>query len=312
MVRLLLVCLLIGMSLPAEAQEKWSLAPGVLTTIPPNAENSETFSGPLAIALNAPQWTPNYVPQTDTLAALAKEVTLRRPVWNLEFSFKPLRMVEVDVPVGDRLERKLVWYMVYRLRYLGEDLQLSPQETRFGGQKFPAIDRVNLATARRFFPTFVLEETQELKKSYLDRIVPAAKEVILRREFSPNRTENPERVLYNTVEISSVNIELSTGRMSKPVWGVVTWIDVDPRVDYFSIYIQGLTNAFRIEVQDGKPVRMTHKELKLNFWRPGDSVQENEEEIRYGIPVLPDSGRQEAMIERYGQTQRLDYMWIYR
>ena len=29
------------------------------------------------------------------------------------------------------------------------------------------------------------------------------------------------------------------------MWGVATWEYVDPRMDFFSIYVKGLTNAYR-------------------------------------------------------------------
>ena len=49
---------------------------------------------------------------------MAKEVILRREVYCFEFSFKPLRQIYIDVPQPNGLlKRKLVWYMVYRIRY---------------------------------------------------------------------------------------------------------------------------------------------------------------------------------------------------
>ena len=49
----------------------------------------------------------------------------------------------------------------------------------------------------------------------------------------------------NSVEISGQPIPLSTATEDNSVWGVATWVDVDPRIDFFSIYINGLTNAYR-------------------------------------------------------------------
>ena len=48
----------------------------------------------------------------------------RREIWCLEFSFKPLRMIEVDVPLpAGGTQRKLVWYLVYRVRNTGQVLK---------------------------------------------------------------------------------------------------------------------------------------------------------------------------------------------
>ena len=96
--------------------------------------------------------------------------------------------------------------------------------------------------------------------------------------------------------------------MGKTAWGIVTWEDVDPRTKWFSVYVEGLTNAYRWddgkgaftekdfgkESKIGKGRRPWRKVLKLNFWRPSDEYFEHEREIRYGVPG------------------RVDYEWVYR
>ena len=73
-------------------------------------------------------------------------------------------------------------------------------------------------------------------------------------------------------------------------WGVATWEDVDPATDHFSIYVQGLTNAYRWvdppgAYKKGNPPgtgrQFYPKTLVLNFWRPGDKEIEHEGEIRF-------------------------------
>src|SRR5687767_15911908 len=78
-------------------------AKGVITTIPPAPEDEEMFSGPrplveLPIAIDGLEYDPKLAPKTSTVFERAKNVTLRRTIWNLEFSFKPMRMVYVDIP----------------------------------------------------------------------------------------------------------------------------------------------------------------------------------------------------------------------
>ena len=86
--------------------------------------------------------------------------------------------------------------------------------------------------------------------------------------------------------------------LSKPgddhsVWGVATWEYVDPRIDSFSIYVKGLSNAYRFSDpageykpgdEPGKGRQYAQKTLKLNFWRPGDEHEINEQDIYYGGP----------------------------
>jgi hypothetical protein len=301
----------------ADATKSRPLAPGVLTVIAPAGQASETFSGPrpiVEITTGIPDldWTPNYEPKSTTLLERAKSVTFRHPIWNLEFAFKPLRMIDIDVPQpSGKMQRKTVWYMVYRVKNTGYDLNPVPVQEQLGKKSFD-IERVNFPTLR-FFPHFVLE-SHEFKKQYLDRFVPAAKKPIQARE-------NPGVELLNSIEMSQISIPLSDERFDRSVWGYVVWEDIDPRIDFFSIYVRGLTNAFEFvdppgAYKAGDPPgtgrQFTFKALQLNFWRPGDTEDVHERELKFGVPVESDPIKQQAVLQKYGLTQRLDYRWVYR
>jgi hypothetical protein len=299
------------------------LAPGILTVIPSETHAGETAQPPkplveVTVGLPDLEWTPNYMAASETLLGMSQNVVLRRDsgreTWNLEFAFKPLRMVTVDVPLSDgRLMPKLVWYMIYRVRYLGEDLQPVPRESPYGDITYPDVTGVDYRS-RRFFPHFVLEGYDVGRKAYLDQIIPAARRAIEARE----RVGQP---IYNSVEITRVPIPLTDEDEDRGVWGVVTWTDIDPRIDFFSIFVQGLSNAYRFEdpegeFQAGDPPGtgriIFRKTLRLNFWRPGDSVFEHEGEIRYGVPLELDPDDQLEALSHYGLTERLDFDWVYR
>jgi hypothetical protein len=81
------------------------------------------------------------------------------------------------------------------------------------------------------------------------------------------------------------------------VWGVAVFEDVDPRIDYVSVYVSGLTNAFRIQPDPSQP--NLRKTLQLNFWRPGDTIAEDKDAIAYGIPLVDDPQQQVKICERY-------------
>jgi hypothetical protein len=296
-----------------EAQGVRRLAPGVLRVIPPEPNEEETFLGPVTLdPLTRFEWTPNYAAETQTLQQKASKVVLRQNVWNLEFSFKPLRMVHVDIPQpSGRMQRKLIWYMVYRVRNLGEHLTPVPiedeyQNRTFGTQRTDEVLNVGAAqpaASVRFYPHFVLETRRE-QKAYLDRIIPVALPVIAAREADGGR-------LYNSVDISRIPVPVGREE-TDGVWGVAMWEDVDPRVDFFSILVQGLTNAYRTTTtSDGSTVHR-QKTLQLNFWRPGDTHNEHEKEIRYGIPAVADPEEQNYILSQYGISQRLDHLWAYR
>ncbi|MBM4089440.1 MAG: hypothetical protein FJ276_08425 [Planctomycetes bacterium] len=311
------------MAPPAATAQSRPLAPGVLTIIPVVPEYEETASGPLGmveIVTGLPEldWDPQYSAKSATAFERAKLVTLRRDIWNLEFSFKPLRMITVDVPQpSGKMQKKLIWYMVYRVRYLGGDLRPDPVKDDWGHETYQAIP--SSREGRHFFPQFFLE-SHDVAKVYLDRIIPAAKAPIEERELSMEQRQAGVTLL-NTVEISSRPVSLSTPDDPKEAWGLVTWEDVDPYIDFFSVLIKGLTNAYKpVDVpgvfkqgdEPGAGRQFLAKSLQLNFWRPGDAVNENETEIRFGVPYSPDPERQAGIIAAYGLKSRLDYLWIYR
>ncbi len=293
------------------------LAPGVLTVIPPETEPEETFSGPMPIVevvqgIPNLEWTPNFDPKSNTLEAKAKRAIFRRPIWDLEFAFKPLRMLEIDIPQPTgKMQRKLIWYLVYRVKNKGYALQPKPISANDTNGPHDT-QAVNYAT-RRFFPHFVLR-SQDFDKEYLDQVIPAAQAAIQKRE-------KPGVRIHNSVEMTGIKIPLSDDRVDRSVWGVATWQDVDPRIDYFSVYVRGLSNAFifadtpgayQAGDQPGKGRVFRFKTLQLNFWRPGDTAFEHEEEVRFGVPIDSDPAVQQQILNRFDLLQRLDHRWIYR
>ena len=163
----------------------------------------------------------------------AKEVPFRHDVWTIEFRFKPVRMIWVDVPgAKGQMQRKLVWYMVYSVTNRGKTMH--PAEQPDGTYKVEFVDH-----PVRFLPVFLLEAHTRMNddaaftKVYTDHLIPVAAPSVAMRE-------DPHRHFFNSVEIGSG--ELAVG---KTAWGIATWEDVDPRTKWFSIYVEGLTNAYR-------------------------------------------------------------------
>jgi hypothetical protein len=250
-------------------------------------------------------------------------------------------MVDVPQPEG-KMKRKLIWYMVYRVRNLGKHLEPAPlpgqsddvrsklvaNELDEEGKKQveKEIDQTRVFDAKPvdelskdafpqivFFPTISLV-AHDVKKEYLDRVVPAAMPVIAKRE----RIGKP---IYDSVTISRQKIDVTTADKDNSVWGVATWEGVDPRIDFFSVYVQGLTNAyqfadkpedFKAGDKPGVGRSFTRKTLVLHFWRPGDTIEENESEVHYGMPIESEAASQKEINAQYGEDDRLDYRWIYR
>jgi hypothetical protein len=297
-----------GQSAPRIPQR--TIAPGVLTTIPPSFLPGETVSTHDVVEIRSDKsldWKPEFMSASRTLYGKSADVKFRRDVWCLEFSFKPLRMIYVDVPTASgSVERKLVWYLVYRVRNTGQVLK-------------PVLGEDGLYEAKlgqggplRFIPQFVLEshdrraDGARVNKSYLDRVIPAAVAAIRNREL-------PGQELLNSVEMAERTLPVSGDRADLGVWGVATWTDIDPRMDFFSVYVGGLTNAYQWEDvagaykagdAPGRGRRFARKTLQLNFWRPGDDVLQDEREIRYGVPV--------GKAHLYDSGDGVAYRWVYR
>ncbi len=276
-------------ALPSTSSPYRKLAPGVMKSVEPDRKTGETVSRHDVVELLA----------VDPNLDFAKDVPFRQDVWTLEFKFKPMRMIRIDIPQpSGKMQHKLIWYMVYSVTNTGkimhpvQDLEL-PYDTNKPERLYEVKDEEGPV---RFIPEFLLEGHQFMKddtgftKVYPDRVIPVAMGPITQRE-------DPKRKFYNSVEMAR---EIPVG---KTFWGIATWEDIDPRIVRFSIYVFGLTNAYRWkdvkgEYKKGDEVgtgrKLYRKILKLNFWRPADQYYEHEEEIRYGIPG------------------GVDYQWVYR
>lgn len=281
-----------------DASRGRKLAPDALEIIPPAMEQGETAQGPITLPLVVKhpelKWKPNYSPESDTLVTKSTDVVFRSDVHCLEFAFKPVRMIQVN--------DKLVWYLLYRVRYLGGDMRPEPTKDNFGNDIFSNPQAVS-AEWVRFMPTFTLKSLGT-NQTYLDRVLPAAKSMIAAKE----RVGKP---IYNSFEIQKLKINLSNELANNEVWGLATWVDVDPRTDFFTVSVRGLTNAQKLELQ-GEEIKYLQKTLVLHFSRPGDTINEIEDQVRYGVPALEDPVRQKYVLDQYGLQERLDHMWIYR
>ncbi len=296
-------------------QQETLFAPGVVTVIPPMPNPEETFDGPqtlqsLISAHPEIQWggethpdgAPHFDPRTRTLIDMAKQVILRREIYCFELSFKPLRQIYIDVPRPDgRMQRKLVWYMVYRIRYLGGDLRPAA-DTVAGVPLYRRVEGIRY-DSRYIFPMLMLSDHVSGKR-YMDQILPTAVEKIRVREQITTK-------LYNSVDISKVKVPYSSDEDAPGVWGVATWADVDPNLDFVSVEFFGLTNAFQ---QDGEGDQAPYrrKALQLNFYRPGDTMKQTEDLIRFGVPAFENEAEQDYILQQYGLKERLDYQWLYR
>jgi hypothetical protein len=264
------------------------LADGVLTVIPPNVAVAEMLLRDdlreATLARRDLEWKPKQAAEGSTFVRRAAGREFPRDLWCLEFAFKPPRSLDIDVPVADlRMRRTRIWYVVYRVRNLAGPagswmrLKIESEDT--------ATDRSRRAVERfeapiRFVPHFVLESLEPVAdgegllayRAYLDRVLPTALPEIRRRE-------DPRRDYLDSASMAAEEIAPGEER-----WGVAMWQDVDPRIDFFSISVTGLTNALQWRLAPDAEVAATDppnarlqealQSLRLDFWRPGDGRQD--------------------------------------
>lgn len=283
----LAVAVLLGSVAAAPPQGFRKLAPGGLTVIAPDASADDLASRgdlpEITVGLAKERdWKPEKAAANTTLVERGRDREFRRDAWCLEFAFKPPRLIDVDVPVaGEKMRRKRVWYLLYRVKNTGSRRTKEEADGKRVTEKFEQ--------PIRFLPQFVLETREAVTaaeglasfRSYLDRLVPTAMGAIERRERPPAK-------LFDSASISAEPLAPNEER-----WGVAIWEDVDPRIDFFSIYIRGLTNSLRWRPKPAADVpenalpggyeEQTLESLRLDFWRPGDDENDLDEQMSIGF-----------------------------
>ncbi len=263
------------------------LAPGVMQNVDPARRADDTVERHNVTELL-------YV---DPKFDFAKNVTFPHQVWSLEIKYKPVRMIPADIPGTDgKMLRKHIWYIVYQVTNPGKAYQPVEKDDELNkldvSGKLYKLETVDKPV--RFTPVFTLEthnllvkEKPGFSKAKVEQYIPVVLPAIRDRE-------DRNREFLTSQEMSEREI-----RVGETVWGVATWQDVDPNNVWFSVYVEGLTNAYKWNDDPAKyaafkagtskaPFReISTKVLKLNFWRPGDEFDVKETQVRTGVPELP-------------------------
>lgn len=168
----------------------------------------------------------------------------KQGIWVLDFAFKPLRIITVDVPGKGRRDIHYLYYQV--------------------------INRTG--QPRMFVPQFTL--VTDTGKRYEDTVMPAAVKVIAARE-DPTIDD-----LYGAVNIMGMVPASTRQGIDEAVFGVAIWEGVDPKADKMSIFIRGLSDGYREDPapDGGKPV-VRYKTLQIDLLRRGDEHDLNQREI---------------------------------
>lgn len=284
-----------------DAQPK-PLAPGVLKIIPANIDARDSYSLPLPLTgLECENYEPNYAPVVETLFGQTRNNVFFRDVYQYELGFLPLRQAVLQLANDSGgLSSENVWYMIYRIRNTGSNLTYDKVQDEKTGHVNHVLKRdgEDFEINSRFIPHFYLNGwvkgagQQYSRVTYLDQIDHEAISKI-------RKIEDRNRVLFDKVEMMNAKFPVIKSLSDDGVWGVAVWRNVDPKIDYVTVQIRGLTNAYRIHARSDGEREFKHRYLQLNFWRPGDRVRQDEDEITYGIPLVDDPIRQIEICQKY-------------
>ena len=277
----------VGTDSASSAFKPRKLAPGVLTVVPASFDAQDTALGPYdldlvkkfpELAWEAPNFQdnkPNFASSEETLVQLSKGVTFRpKRVWSLEFAFKPVRSISVEIPNSQgELQKRVAYYMVYAVRDPGKAVKSAASENS-SDIKMVDLASSPIRTLLRF--QIVSKERDFMQDSSVE---PIAKAMIEAKE----RIGQP---LLDPIEMSQIRIP-SDGT---PVWGVANWMDVDPKADFFAVDVRGLTSAYQIRKDESNETKFDRKTLRIYHWRAGDDLAPENHRIRLGVPpyVGPD------------------------
>jgi len=211
--------------------------------------------------------------------ATGAEIRSQADLWVMEVDFKPMRLAKLPVtdPETGETSTELVWYLVWRatnrpLQSPVQDLSSTPQN-ELDAPPGP----------RPFVPEFVLIGEDGTARQYRDTILPGVLPDIEKRELRGAF----KNVKLNTTVTAADDLPPRTPADAPvgegSVYGVATWVGVDPTTDRFTVLLNGFSNGYEIENgQDGLPV-VNRRTGILKFWRPGDEIDENETEFRLGV-----------------------------
>jgi hypothetical protein len=194
---------------------------------------------PTRRGLPGPNW---YMADT---AALPKDP---EGIWILEFAFKPVRVLQVDVPGKGR---RYIHYLYYRV-----------------------VNRTG--APRRFVPQFTL--VTDDGQQFEDAVLPLAVKVIQAKE-------DPSKTLLGATDVIGTIPPSEKEGIDDAVYGVAIWDDDAFTADAFSVFVRGLSDGFqKVTPPEGGEPFTRFKAIRLDFARPGDERAPHTREIEIKDP----------------------------
>lgn len=197
--------------------------------------------------------------------------------WVMEVTFKPMRFVRVNItdPQTGKKKEKLVWYLLYK----AVNRPIAEKKNSKDIKPFNTEDKPH--SKPYFVPDFVIvRNDNDGSDVYNDQILPQAEKLILKREL---RGEDAGLDFKNPVDIVRTipdAVEKGKEKPSDIIYGIVTWTDISPKTDNFTLYMTGFSSGYKKIAGPGGRTMTARRTIMQKFWRPGDKFDEEEIEFR--------------------------------
>ncbi|MEY3458047.1 MAG: hypothetical protein RL215_1204 [Planctomycetota bacterium] len=233
-------------------------------------------------------------------------------LWIGEVQFKPLRLIRLswtDARTGES-RQEIVRYLVYRMirRDYTELAGAGKQELELKLAD-PNTDPSNTLDPENSkplqMPRFLLQADEADGTpiaSWQDEVNVSIQNAVFNREMG-RRGLNLK--LFNSIEgLQEIGDPVPADdpdALQKAVYGVAVWRNVDDKADFFTVYMSGFSNAYRISAgTDGQNI-FEEKVVVQKFERPGDEFKQ--EELEYRLVKQADLDRDGSAETRYPNWQ---------
>ncbi|MFM8478842.1 MAG: hypothetical protein ACKOEO_23905 [Planctomycetaceae bacterium] len=235
-------------------------------------------------------------------------------LWIGEVQFKPLRLIRLswtDARTG-KTQQEIVRYMVYRM-IRRDYTELAGADKQNLEQKLadPNTDPSNVLdpddSRPLQMPRFLLQADEAdgtPARSWQDEVNVSIQNAVFAREMG-RRGLNLK--LFNSAEgLQEIGEPVAADdpdALQKAVYGVAVWRNVDDTADFFTVYMSGFSNAYRISADAAGNKVVEEKVVIQKFKRPGDEFRQEELEYR----IVDD-----ADLDGDGSKETRYPLWQYR
>lgn len=212
-------------------------------------------------------------------------------LWVAEVQYKPMRyrLMPVTDPVTRQVKDELVWYFIYRIIPRDyTELAGSKREdlrSKLENEELKPSNNAEVSLVKPLIlPRFALRTDDDATgETYVDEVNLEIQKAVFEREFG---SKAAGLTLLNSITgiqeipepVSSTDALVDP--LQNAIYGVAVWRNVDPDTDYFTVFMSGFSNAYRIE-RPAADLIVEQKVIEQRFGRPGDRFRQEESEFRF-------------------------------